>query len=210
MERMRKAPRMLVLSPDDVGAAAYRRLALDRLIAPLAPGRALPCDLTVSAPLRAAAVSRLVPARAALTGLSALWLHGFVDGLCPLPLRVAVPRGAHPDPPPGASSLAWAWHTDGQGWDSASDASGVAAVSFAHAAATALRLDDLAVALPAVARAVREGGCGVAEIDDAVGAGTGTLEGRQRQLSAWRALRRVLVSAATSTALSATRGGASP
>lgn len=185
----------MLISPADVGTAAWSRLLGDGMIQPLARGCALPSDLSPEPALRAAAVAWLVPARTAVTGLCALWVHGALDGPRPMPFTVAAQRGRHPDAPVGVPASAWTWHTDGIAWAAATRIAGVNVASPAHAIATALRVDDLASALPAAARALQEGLCGPQDVQNAIAEGSVAHAGRARQASAWRALRDALAQA---------------
>jgi hypothetical protein len=184
---------MLLITRSDIGAAAWDRIVRTHVVTPLTREHAVPRDVAATSETRSIALSPATPSRCAVTGLSALWLLGHLDGECPLPLRVVVPRGRHPDPPRGWSNRDWDWHTDGRQFASATTVAGVAVVSTAHAIATALRLDDHRFALPAAARAIRGGGCSVRAVDDAMEPSGRRFAECERQLAAWHELRRVIL-----------------
>lgn len=186
---------MLLISRPDIGEAAWSRAVRTGVILPLTRDHAVPADVSASIGVRALAIAPAVPIRCAVTGLSALWLLGFVAGECPLPFRVVVPRGRHPDPPPGWASRQWQWHTDGAHFEAAQPVADILAVRTADAVATALRLDDHRGVVPAVAAAIRAGGCALAEVEAAIARGGARSPGRERQLSAWRELKAVILAA---------------
>jgi hypothetical protein len=87
----------------------------------------------------------------------------------------------------------WQWHTDGTHCAAAETLAGLLVVRVADAVATALRLDDHRVALPAAAAAIRDHACTVRDVDAAVAACGVRSPGRARQLAAWRELKRVIL-----------------
>ncbi|WP_062520575.1 hypothetical protein [Demequina silvatica] len=70
---------MILVPPSDVGPAAYARLLRDRALMRVLPGVARPADIPDSPGLRALAAADRVPTHVVLTGLAALWAHGWRD-----------------------------------------------------------------------------------------------------------------------------------
>jgi hypothetical protein len=182
---------MALVTVLDIGQAAWARAMRDEIVVPLTATAGLPSDVAATPALRATAVSAWVPARSCVTGAAALWLWGYGGAECPVPFRVAVPRGRHPDPPPGHRATTWTWHTDSAAWSSALEVAGVPVARTASAIATALRMDDLAIGLPMAARALRARACDIWEVESAISATPRGAQGGDRQRSAWAALRRV-------------------
>lgn len=183
---------MVLVSERDIGRAAWGRMARDRTIVNLTDTTGLPADVAPTAALRALAISHWVPGRCAVTGASALWVWGFGPSECPVPLRTAVPRGRHPDPPPGHSPHTWYWFTDSRGFALARPVAGVLVVTPQRAIVVALRLDRLELALPSAAAALRTGACTVRDVDRELLDQPRAISGRARQLSAWNALKRII------------------
>ncbi len=66
------------MHPDDVGPLAYARLLRDGALAVAIRGTARPRDIPDSPGLRAIVAAPRVPAHTVLTGLAALWTHGWL------------------------------------------------------------------------------------------------------------------------------------
>jgi len=129
----------------------------DGVVESLTPGTGHAADEGRSPALRAASLALAVPRRAALTGLAALWVHGWEGGSAAPPLlEVAVRRGCHPGAPKGTDSLDWAFVTDQATCRSATVVGGVLVADATHAAAAALARGSLAPAIGALLWAVTQ------------------------------------------------------
>ena len=185
---------MLLVGPADIGATAWRRMVRDAALVPLTENLALPADGGFGddanrAGLRAMALEWALTRHAAVTGLAALWVHGLVPGAVGWRIDVAVPRGQHPDPPLGATSRNWDWHSDSAACEWADSVAGVAVASTAHASITALRRSDHALVIPAVSVAVRLGACSWETLDAALSGHSRRGPGYDRMVSALLAMR---------------------
>jgi len=141
---------MVLILASDVGRPAWTRMIRDGVVAPLAPGSGHAADVHRSPTLRAASFASVVPQRAVLTGLAALWVHGWGgDSASPPLLEVAVPRGCHPGVPPNADPHRWSFVTDQATCQSATVVGGVRVADASHAAAAALARGPLASAIAA-------------------------------------------------------------
>ncbi len=160
---------MILVDDAHVGRGAYARMVADRVVVPLGARRARPADVPSSLSLRALSLAHVVPTRAALSGLAALWVHGWAPGTtAPRHVEVVVTRGAHPDAPPSSDALGWRLVTDTVAWQRAVPAGGIRVAAADDAAAAALLRAPLALALPAAAWALREAGASVPGIDAAL------------------------------------------
>lgn len=180
---------MLVVTPDDVGAAAFGRLIRDKALRPLTPLAALPADIPGSALLRAEAMEWAVPRRGVVSGLAALWVHGSLPGEAPLSIEVAVPRGANPDGPRERYGYTWSIVTEPMAVETALWIGSVRVAGPAAACVAALRRADHRTAIRAVMTALRQGLCTVADIDMVIRAHTRRGRGYERMLSAWQEIR---------------------
>jgi hypothetical protein len=180
---------MVLITEQEIGRAAWARMRADASIVTLTATSGLPADVPSSPALRAASIVSWLPARCAITAAAALWVRGFGAQECPLPFHVVVPRGRHPDPPPGHSHTTWRWHTDGAAFSDARVVGGLLLTSAAHAIAASLRLDALEVALPSAAQALAARACSVRDVDRVMLAQPSRTTGRDRQLGAWAALK---------------------
>lgn len=179
---------MALLHATDVGAAAWQRLTRDGIVVVLRPGVGHSSTIERSAALRAAALAAAVPRRATLAGAAALWVHGWrADGAAPPRIDVAVPRGCHPDPPPGFFSPWWQFATDHAACGAASRIAGVSVADVGSALRFLLARSDLGVAIEAAWWALSEGL--LDERSGAVMIAAGTRGApRQRALAAWNAV----------------------
>ncbi|WP_062464566.1 hypothetical protein [Demequina soli] len=142
---------MILLRADEVGRLAYARLARDHAIAPLTPGTARPIDVPDSPGLRALAAAPRVPGHVVLTGLAALWVHGWLTAP-PLAWHAVGLRGLYR--PPGALVMLHSGVTARLGIRTPS---GLALAPPPRACVDALRWEDPGDALPAAVRGLREG-----------------------------------------------------
>jgi hypothetical protein len=151
---------MLVMHRERVGHVAFARLCRERLVHDSLGGVALPADIAATPGLRRYLVTPFVPGHAWLTGLAALWVHGFANA--PDRLDLATRRGAHRTEPV-AGSPPLAFHA---GWlaglPTAAAAPKVATV--ARACLDALALSPASSALPATASALRAGATTISEL----------------------------------------------
>ena len=185
---------MLLVTPAHVGAAAWHRLVRDAALIPLSEDSALPAgdvDLTATSgqALRAASLEWALPRRAVLTGLSALWVRGYVPGPVAWRVDVAVPRGCHPDPPAGSTMRSWEWHSDSAACAASTRMGPVPIAMSAHASVVALRRSNHALAIPAVAAAILDAGCTWDELEGAFKGHSRRGPGYERMASALAALR---------------------
>lgn len=186
---------MLVLTAHDVGPVAYARLVRDRAVQPLTTLMALPADVGINATLKAQSLSWAVPKRGVISGLAALWIHGCVPGTAPRHIEIAVPRGAHPDPPSDEFGYVWAAVTEPVAVLASSAWGGIGVTSPAAASVAALRRDDHTDAIPAVCAAISRRLCTVSEIETVVGSHSRRGRGYDRMYSAWRELRALATAA---------------
>ena len=183
---------MLVVSVDDVGAAALARMRRDGVLTTLTDDAAAapsPVPLPVA---RAIALRSWIPRRAAATGLAALWVHGVTqDALAPARIEVVVPRGAHPDPPVGVPHRRWSFTTHQAAYSRATLIAGLRIACPADAAAAAMRTAPLGDAMSAAYHAVARGLTTREELCAAISDHQG-VEGRTRMREAWRAVHQAL------------------
>ena len=141
---------MVLVLASDVGQLAWSRMIRDGVVAPLSRGSGHAADAERSSALRAASLASVVPRRATITGLAALWVHGWEgDAAAPLALEIAVPRGCHPGTPRGADAAHWSFVTDQATCRTAIVVGGVLVADAPHAAASALARAPLAQAIAA-------------------------------------------------------------
>jgi len=151
---------MLLVERDRVGVAAFARLARERVIHEVLGSRALPADIVSSRALRAHMIAPLVPPHAWLTGLAALWLEGWAGA--PGVIDLAGPRGMHrTEAGPGSPPLRFhsgrmSGLSRDQPWPRTATPSRACLDALAHSPA--------ALALPATASALRDGGTTVPEL----------------------------------------------
>lgn len=179
---------MALLYATDVGEAAWQRMERDGVVVALRPGVGHASTTERTAALRAASLSAAVPRRATLAGAAALWVHGWGgDDAAPPCIDVAVPRGCHPDPPPGFYSPRWQFATDRAACAAASTIAGVSVTDVGNALRSLLSKGDLGVAVEAawwaLAQKRIDWGSGTAIIT----AGTRG-PALQRGLAAWNAV----------------------
>ena len=185
---------MFLVSPADIGSAAWRRMVQEATLIPLTEAAASPADHDLfgtgnGAGVRATTLAWALTRRAAVTGLAALWVHGLVPGAATWRIDVAVPRGWHPDPPACATLRNWDWHSDSAACESATVLAEVPVADAAHAAITALRRADHALAIPALAVAVRQGACSWGDVGNALSKHSRRGPGYDRMISALLAVR---------------------
>lgn len=185
-----KIDHMVLVDRRDVGAAALARMRRDGVLTTLTDNAGVAPD---SAPLhvaRALALSPWVPRRAAASGLAALWVYGLTrEMLLPASVEVVVPRGAHPDPPPGVSACRWGFTTHQAAYAGARPLAGVRIVAPADAVISALRTADLADAMAATYRALARGVVTPHEVCEAFSRHKRFTQ-YGRALSAWTAVHR--------------------
>lgn len=178
---------MALLYATDVGDAAWQRMVRDGVVVVLRQGVGHSPTTARTAALRAASLAAAVPRRATLAGAAALWVHGWrADGRAPQSIEVAVPRGCHPDPPPGFSTTWWQFVTDRGACAAASIVGGVSVTDVGNALRSVLARGDLGEAIDAAWWALSEG-----RIDEGSGsriiAAGARGPARQRALAAWNA-----------------------
>ncbi len=179
---------MALLYATDVGEAAWQRMVRDGVVMVLRHGVGHSSTTERSAALRAASLAAAVPRRATLAGAAALWVHGWrADGAAPRGIEVAVPRGCHPDPPPGFSTPWWQFTTDRTACAAASVVGGVSVTDVGSALSSVLATGSLGAAIEAAWWALSEG-----RIDEGSGiriiAAGARGQARQRALAAWNAV----------------------
>jgi len=141
---------MVLVYASDVGTGAWSRMVRDGAIVPLTRSSGHAADVDRTPALRAASLASVVPQRAVLTGLAALWVHGWEAGsAAPLLLEVAVPRGCHPGVPPSTDPHRWSFVTDQATCRTATVVGGVRVADASHAVAAALARGPLASAIAA-------------------------------------------------------------
>lgn len=149
---------MALLFATDVGDAAWQRMARDGVVTVLRAGVGVAPTEAHTPALRAAALAAAVPRRAALSGACALWVHGrSADAAAPLRIDIAVPRGSHPDPPPGFCDRWWTYTTDGATCATAVVIGGVLVADVGSALRSLLSRGDIGEALAASRWALAEG-----------------------------------------------------
>ncbi len=149
---------MVLLYATDVGEAAWQRMARDVTVVVLRSGVGHAPTTVRSPALRAASLAAAVPRRATLAGASALWVHGWkADEAAPNHIDVAVPRGCHPDPPPGFFAPWWHFVTDRTACAAASHIGGVSVTDVKSALRGVLSKGDLGDAVAAAWWALSEG-----------------------------------------------------
>ncbi|NYI41337.1 hypothetical protein [Demequina lutea] len=179
---------MALLYATDVGESAWQRMTRDGVVVLLRPGVGHASTAERSAALRAASLAAAVPRRATLAGAAALWVHGWrADGAAPRRIDVAVPRGCHPDPPPGFFTPWWQFVTDRAACAAASTIGGVSVTDVGSALRPLLSRGDLGEALDAAWWALSKGRIDEASGTRAIATGTRGLP-RQRALAAWNAV----------------------
>lgn len=99
---------MLIVSRSDVGASAFDRLVRERLLHEAIGEHALPRDVRATVSLRWRMIEPWVPAHTWVTGLAALWLHGFAPA--PAAVDVVGSRGLH-RVPASTSTLRLVFHS---------------------------------------------------------------------------------------------------
>ena len=148
----RRAPASLtgfIITPALVGVGAYARLVRDGSLRELSTGVAGPHALGTVPYVRALSVAHLVPARGALTGVAALWVHGWAaDGPIPVGITIAAQPGVRLSEPAG-TLVAWRAITHEGSVSSSESIAGTAVAHPAAAVATALGHDPLHHAIPA-------------------------------------------------------------
>lgn len=179
---------MVLIQASDVGRGAWWRLTHDGAIVPLTAHRGHAADIERSPALRAASLAKSVPRRAVMSGLAALWVHGWrAPGPSPQAIEVAVPRGCHPGAPPDIAAGTWSFVTDQAATRQATLIGGVAIASPEHAVASALARAPLSVALDAAWWALTVALVEPTAVRTAMRANASGTE-RSRATSAWNAL----------------------
>lgn len=179
---------MVLLYATDVGDAAWQRMARDGVVMVLHPGVGHASTTERTRALRAASLATAVPRRATLAGAAALWVHGWgADDVAPSRIDVAVPRGCHPDPPPGFFAPWWHFVTDRSACASASIIGGVSVTDVGNALRSLLSKGNLGEAVEAAWWAISEGRIDRDSGTATIAAGTRGLP-RQRALAAWNAV----------------------
>lgn len=179
---------MALLYATDVGEASWQRMVRDGVVVVLRHGVGHSSTTERSAALRAASLAAAVPRRATLAGAAALWVHGWrADGAAPQRVDVAVPRGCHPDPPPGFSTPWWQFVTDRAACAAASMIGGVSVTDVGSALRCVLASGDLGAAIDAAWWALSEGRIDEGSGNRIIAAGARG-PARQRALAAWNAV----------------------
>lgn len=174
-------------TPGRLGVGAFARLIRDGALSEVGVGVAVPPSMAGSRTVRAACMAGLVPTGGTLTGLGALWVHGWrADEVARWPITVATTRGLHLSEP-DATYVPWRCVTHNASVTHSLVFDGVR-VSDAHAAiAMSLCHDPLELAIPAAWFAL-DTGLTRPEHVDAVMPRRGPHAPRGK--SAWHALRR--------------------
>jgi hypothetical protein len=179
---------MALLYATDVGEAAWQRMVRDGVVVVLRDGVGHSPTTERSAALRAASLAAAVPRRATLAGAAALWVRGWrADDAAPRGIEVAVPRGCHPDPPPGFSTPCWHFVTDRAVCAAASIVGGVSVTDVGSALRSVLACGDLGEAIDAAWWALSEGRIEEGSGSRIIAAGARG-PSRQRALAAWNAV----------------------
>ncbi len=177
---------MALLEATDVGPAVWQRLCRDRVVVPLRPGIGHSPTTERTAALRAASLAAAVPRKATLAGAAALWVHGWrADDMAPDLIDVAVPRGCHPDAPPGFLEPWWRFTTDSAACAAATVIGGVRVTDVGNALRFVLARADLGEAIEAAWWALSERLVDRRSGESLIGAGARG-EPRRRALSAWK------------------------
>ncbi|WP_062311651.1 hypothetical protein [Demequina rhizosphaerae] len=187
---------MILLRAEDVGRPAFARLSRQRIVAPHGPGAARPRDVPDSPGLRALAAAPRVPSHVVLTGIAALWVHGWVDD-APVEWHAVGLRGLYR--PPGTEV---ALHSGATARLGVRVEGGLALAPPARACLDALRWEPPAEALAAVCGAVAAGRIGPGGLADALAHDSATGGGYARLAS--------LVAAVVEVAAPAPATAASP
>ncbi len=179
---------MALLYATDMGDAAWQRMARDGVVVVLRPGVGHASTTERTRALRAASLAAAVPRRATLAGAAALWVHGWgADDAAPRRIDVAVPRGCHPDPPPGFFASGWQFVTDQATCAAASTIADVSVADVGNALRSVLSKGDLGEAVEAAWWALAEGRLDFGSGTAIIAAGARGLP-RQRALAAWNAV----------------------
>jgi hypothetical protein len=159
----------------------------DGLVTPLSPGFAAPFDLPITRADRALSLGYHVPSHTVVSGLGGLWIH--LGGSRPITLDLVGVRGLH-RAPPGSHPPGWTlrFHSGGAATERTETIEGVRVASAARCVVDGLRWGDLALAIPAAFRAIREGAVGRSEVTKMVGAEDPRGLGAARLRSAWAAI----------------------
>ena len=186
--RARHAPAIsghLVVTPAVLGVGAFARLVRDGVVRELSTGSAAPHVLAALPLVRAASLAHFVPARGALTGLAALWVHGWRSRhpLC-TPITIAAPTGVRLSEPAGAL-VRWRAVTHDGSLAHSRSLAGVAVADPAAALAMALSHDALADAIPAAWWALRTDSALATQVDKLL---PKRGPSARRAASAWRAV----------------------
>ncbi|NTV39156.1 MAG: hypothetical protein HGA51_04255 [Demequinaceae bacterium] len=176
---------MALLYATDVGEAAWQRMAHDGIVVPLRPGVGHASTTERTPALRAASLAAAIPRRAALAGAAALWVHGWGgDESAPRRIDIAVPRGCHPDPPPGFFTPWWQFVTDPATVAAATSIGGVPVADVGNALRSLLSGGSSREAIEGAWWALSQG-----RIDRAAGtaciAAGARGQGRRRALTTW-------------------------
>lgn len=139
----------IVVTPALIGVGAYARLVRDSSLQELCAGVAASHTLASLPQIRASSLAPSVPRRGALTGVSALWVHGWrAAEPMPVPVTIAGRPGVRLSEPVG-TTVTWRSVTHDASVTSASMIAGVAVARPSAAIAMALSHDTLDHALPA-------------------------------------------------------------
>jgi len=139
----------LATTPERLGPGAYARAIREGLLSRLTDTVAVPPQYAHFADVRAAALAPSVPRSGALTGVGALWVHGWSgsDGVL-WPITVASGRGNRLSAPPHAMRP-WMAITDTRGTEQAQRIGGIRVCAPEAAVVAALCREPLRWAFPA-------------------------------------------------------------
>ena len=176
---------MFVVSRDAVGAVAFSRLIREGVIHEVIGAWALPCDVASTPAARRHLIAPLIPAHAWVTGLAALWVHGWRSRhpLC-TPITIAAPTGVRLSEPAGAL-VRWRAVTHDGSLAHSRSLAGVVVADPAAALAMALSHDALADAIPAAWWALRTHSALATQVDKLL---PRRGPSARRAASAWRAV----------------------
>ncbi len=175
----------IIITPALIGVGAYARLVRDGSLQELRAGVAASHTHASLPQIRAASLAPSVPRRGALTGASALWVHGWrAAEPMPVPVTIAARPGVRLSEPVG-TTVAWRNVTHEASVTSASMIAGVVVARPSAAVAMALSHDALDHALPASWWALHAGRATALDVEMLLPRkGPAT----RRAWSAWRAL----------------------
>ncbi|PKQ26181.1 MAG: hypothetical protein CVT64_06890 [Actinobacteria bacterium HGW-Actinobacteria-4] len=183
---------MPLVSRSRVGAVAFDRLIRDGTCTALSPAFALPRDIPETPGLRALAVRDSVPAHTVLSGLGGLWVA--LGGPPPPVLDVVGARGLHrvvttDTPATGVPATPQvAFHSGLAHTEASVTLMGLTVANIGRCCIDALRWGRHALAIPAVAGAVRGGDVTMEALHSAFAADHPRGPGHARLRSVWNGL----------------------